>query len=482
MSSIRHAIMFSSGARYSTQLIGLVSTMIIARLLTPAEIGTFAVASAIVMLMTEFRMLGAGGYLIREPELTQGKIRSAIGLTILISWGFGIAILLLALPVSKLYELPPLATIFSILSISFFLAPYISIPTSLLARELNFKTQFKIRLIASLVGVASTTGFILLGFSYYSLAMGQTLLAITNFALLVFYRPSTMVWQPSFNNIGRVASFGIYTSFANFLRKTSVTIPDMVIGKMGSTTEVGIFSRGLGFIQFVSQTLMSGISPVALPYLARVRRQQSDIESAYTNASVLLGALVVPVLGVASLASLPAIRLFFGSQWDDAAPLASWLAIWAMLRCVHWFSNELLMANGLERILVVKEALSFGVLLPLIIVAYPYGLEWVAIAFVIAGLVEIAVSSVILSWSLNISAIKFFRKWLKNIWVTLACVIVTWSISLVIPFDTKQAWLPIVVIALVLPWVWLASLALTKHPLFEEVWSIIKRIIQSRVR
>jgi hypothetical protein len=144
-----------------------------------------------------------------------------------------------------------------------------------------------------------------------------------------------------------------------------------------------------------------------------------------------------------------------------------------MLRCVHWFSNELLIANGLERILVVKEALSFGVLLPLIIVAYPYGLEWVAIAFVIAGLVEIAVSSVILSWSLNNSAIRFFRKWLKNIWVTLACVIVTWSISLVIPFDTKQAWLPIVVIALVLPWVWLASLALTIHPLFDEVWSII---------
>src|SRR5690554_7299878 len=89
-SSIRRAVLYSSVTRYSMRFMGLFSTMIIARLLTPEEIGTFAIASAIVMVMSEFRLLGAGAYLVREQELTEEKIRSATGLTVLISWGLGL--------------------------------------------------------------------------------------------------------------------------------------------------------------------------------------------------------------------------------------------------------------------------------------------------------------------------------------------------------------------------------------------------------
>ncbi len=75
MGSVRRAILFSSVTRYSTRFISLFSAVVIARLLTPEEIGTFAIASAVVMMMSEFRLLGAGAYLIRESELTEGKVR-----------------------------------------------------------------------------------------------------------------------------------------------------------------------------------------------------------------------------------------------------------------------------------------------------------------------------------------------------------------------------------------------------------------------
>src|SRR5690606_42003822 len=89
-SSIRRAVLYSSVTRYSMRFIGLGSTMVIARLLTPGEIGTFAIASAIVMVMSEFRLLGAGAYLVREQELTEETRRSAPGLTVLISRSQGL--------------------------------------------------------------------------------------------------------------------------------------------------------------------------------------------------------------------------------------------------------------------------------------------------------------------------------------------------------------------------------------------------------
>ncbi|MDV2079732.1 lipopolysaccharide biosynthesis protein [Marinobacter xestospongiae] len=480
MSSIRQAVIYSSAARYSMKLIGLASTMLIARLLTPDEIGTFAIASAIVMIMTEFRMLGAGGYLVREEELTADKVRRALGLTVIISWGLGALILLSAIPVARFYDLEPLAGIFAILALGFFLAPYISIPTSLLSRHMEFRVQFKIRFIGSIVGFVSTIGLILAGFSYYALAWGQTLVALLNFLMLIQLKPRDMVWKPSFRGLGEVASFGVFSSATNFLRKLKVTAPDMIIGKLGTTTQVGMFSRGLGFVEFISQTLMMGVTPVALPYLSKTRREGGDVTQAYLRASVLLGALVIPVLGVASLASLPTIRLFFGLQWDAAAPIATWLAFWGMARCVHWFANDLLLAAGRERIMLVKEALVLSTLVPGIFWAYPYGLEWIGRAFLVAGIAEVLITTLLLRVLFQLHVTDLLRAWLGNGVLLLLCMAATWGIGLWVPFDQDQYWKPILVIALVLPWVWLAGLALLRHPLFDELRGLAGRLRRKR--
>lgn len=120
MSRIRKALLHSSISQYGVKLIGLVTMMVVARLLTPEELGVFAIASGIVMLLSEFKLLGAADYLIRERELSEDKIRRALGLTILISWGLGIAVMLSGPWVGRFYEIPSLNTLFiSCLSVCF---------------------------------------------------------------------------------------------------------------------------------------------------------------------------------------------------------------------------------------------------------------------------------------------------------------------------------------------------------------------------
>lgn len=468
-SSIRRAVLYSSATRYSIQFIGLASTMVIARLLSPEEIGTFAIASAIVLVMSEFRLLGAGAYLVREQELSDDKIRSATGLTVMISWGLGVLIWLGAPWVAAFYQLEPLSSIFRILSVSFFVAPFISIPTSMLMRSFQFKEVFVVRLYTALANVLFTISLILAGFSYYALAWGYTLAVLVELLVLIYYRPAGMPWGPSFQRVGTIARFGIYTSLAGFLRKGVVTVPDMIIGKLGTPLQVGLFSRGLGFIEFVSQTLIMGVKPVVLPYLSDVKRSGGDINQAYLQASVMLGGLIWPVLAVASVVSLPAIYLFFGDQWLEAAPYASLIAWWAIFRMVHWFSSDLLMARGFEKVMVIKEAVVFFAHFLAILLLFPLGLKAVAAGFAGAGAIDLVVTSWVLWRYLDLNPALMVRAWGQNALIMVLCGLAAWGCYEATLAQGFGMVIGLVVVAISLPVIWLALIFVLRHPLRTEL-------------
>src|SRR5690554_2877309 len=448
--------------------------MVIARLLSPEEIGTLAIASAIVLVMSEFRLLGAGAYLVREQELSDDKIRSATGLTVMISWGLGVLIWLGAPWVAAFYQLEPLSSIFRILSVSFFVAPFISIPMSMLMRAFQFKEVFVVRLYTALANVLFTISLILAGFSYYALAWGYTLAVLVELLVLIYYRPAGMHWGPSFQRVGTIARFGIYTSLAGFLRKGVVTVPDMIIGKLKTPLQVGLFSRGLGFIEFVSQTLIMGVKPVVLPYLSDVKRSGGDINQAYLQASVMLGGLIWPVLAVASVVSLPAIYLFFGDQWLEAAPYASLIAWWAIFRMVHWFSSDLLMARGFEKVMVIKEAVVFFAHFLAILLLFPLGLKAVAAGFAGAGAIDLVVTSWVLWRYLDLNPALMVRAWRQNAIIMVLCGLAAWGCYEGMLAQGFGMVAGLLVVASVLPPVWLGLIFVLKHPLRAELVRVIR--------
>lgn len=469
MTSIRRAIVYSSATRYSMTFLGLLSSMAIARLLTPEEIGTFAIASAIVMIMSEFRILGAGSYLIREKELTNEKISSAMGLTMLISWSMGGGIWLISQPAAAFYELAPIESIFKILSVSFFLAPMISIPTALMTRELKFKDIFIIKIIRSISNVVFTIALILMDFSFYALAWGYTMAVVIEFLAVLALCPKNMIWRPSLSNFREIAAFGIFTSMANIFTRALVILPDMIIGKLGTPVQVGMFSRGLGFIEFVSKSFLRGVQPVVLPYLAGVKRTGGDTNKAYIQASVMLGSLILPVLSVASVVSLPAIFLFFGDQWLAAAPYASLVAFWAMFRTMHWFSSDLMIARGGEKLFALKEGLACAALFVSIVTAFPFGLNAVAVAFVLTGAADFLFTTWILKRFIGLNALDYLLAWRGVAVLTALCGISAYAIKkIILMLGFTPLW-GLAAVAIILPGVWLVGLKVTGQPLWQEV-------------
>ena len=86
--STRNSLFFSFLDRYASLVITIISSMVIARLLTPAEIGVFSVTIVLVSFVTTVRDMGAGQYMVQEKELTTERIRSVWAVQLGLGWGW----------------------------------------------------------------------------------------------------------------------------------------------------------------------------------------------------------------------------------------------------------------------------------------------------------------------------------------------------------------------------------------------------------
>ena len=141
---IRAAVAASFGSRATAALITLISSMVIARLLTPTETGVYAIGFGFATLLEMLREFGITGYLVQEQHLSGDKIRAAFSVSLLIGVAAGGLLIAVSQPVASYYGQRSLADVLSVLSISFFLLPFSAPSMALLRRELRFTALYRI--------------------------------------------------------------------------------------------------------------------------------------------------------------------------------------------------------------------------------------------------------------------------------------------------------------------------------------------------
>ena len=202
MTTIRKAIMYSAFGQYSVHILNFITVIVLARIMTPAEIGVYAVAGSVSLLATELRSMGVVQYLIREKDLDQKKIRAALGLTVAVSWTLGLIIVIAAPLVADFYNEVAVKNILWILSITFVIGPFTSVPVALWQRKMNFQSQFVQKFLGGIFYSGSSIIFVLLGYSYYGLAFGAIVGLIIELIVVIYLRPAGTAWIPSFSWMG----------------------------------------------------------------------------------------------------------------------------------------------------------------------------------------------------------------------------------------------------------------------------------------
>jgi O-antigen/teichoic acid export membrane protein len=467
--NVRNAIKLSLIMQIISKLIAFISVIMVARLLTPDELGVFAIVSAFTIIFVDLRFFGTGNYLIKEREVTEGKRRAVLGVSLVISVALGVILLIVAPLLARYFNYADITPLFQIMSISFFVAPFFLVPHSMMMKEYNFKYLLIINTVSNLITLIMTVLLINLGFSYFSLAISMNITIFCNLFLTFLLVPQYMIFKPTLKESREIINFGGFNSLSIIFNRLAFVAPDIIIGKLGTAKDVAIYSRGMGFLDFLAQVLTMGFQPVALPYLSNSIHANENVNQAYLRATNLLGSICWPIMCVATISAYPLIMLLFGEQWKEAVPLVFFLGVWMLFKMIHILSPSLFMAANKYKLLFYKALTIFILTALAIVISYSDGLLAIAKAMAIVGIIDFLITTVFLKVYFNLHIKTSVKSILPNIILTALCGGLTYGISNIFDFYSNEPVISLLLIALVNIPIWIVMTKLLKLEIYIEI-------------
>lgn len=348
MSSTRQALFASFIGRYYLLGLQFVSTVVISHLLTPTEIGIYALSAAGVGFAHMLRDFGIGTYVIQEADLTADRIRAAQTVAYVTAWPLAAIVFFSAPYVAHFYNHPGIGQVFHWLSLNFILLPFGTVTNSYLNRQMKFSVTLAIGAAAATLSFVVTVTAAILGATYMSMVWGSLAGTILTVMLLRFVRPSEVPSLPGIKNVKRVLMIGFQITGAEFLTEITASMPDMILGKIQGMEVVAFLSRAVGGVNMVSRSALDGVRPVVVPMFAQINRQKGDIANAYKKTHGLTLAVLWPALLLLFLFAKPVVLLLFGQQWTATVPLVRILCIAQILYIPTCYAEDIL--KGISRV------------------------------------------------------------------------------------------------------------------------------------
>lgn len=474
MSVIRRSFALSAASKYTKFLLVFGSNVVIARLLTPEEIGVYGVAAVLAGIAQIFRDMGIGQYLIREPEINVSKLRVAFTLMSTMAWSLGAGLVFASSWVAELYAEPTLQSVLRIQAIAFFIVPFGAISLTLLKREFRFGAVYFVEVAANVAQPAVAISLALLGFGSESLAWASVASVLVTSLGAVIARRDRFAFSPSFRGAKAVLGFGGYVTVTQLLGTLNRDIPELLISKWMGMPALAFFSKAMLPSTIFSQFVMGALNPVLLPAYSK-KHHEADVEQPFLYGVACLSALVVPGLVLISLLADWVIMVMFGGQWGPAVDPMRIFAIATAVGAVTATLSPLLVAMGHPQAPMKVQLIVVPIRVALVAAAIPYGLLGVAFAWLVSGILGAMLQVYMLRRIVGIR----WRELLRAVFPALGfgCPIagaVGAAIWWVAPPITVASGLLVLAVAgtcfLALWWLVLASIA---HPLHQELMMFV---------
>ncbi len=329
---LRSGIFYTFIFRYASYAIQLITSAILARLLTPEEFGVVAIINVFVLFFLILSSFGLATAVIQKQNLSSQNIYSLFIITIIFGLGFSLIFFASSPIISYLFDNNEYNNITRLLSVSMFFHTVNSIPQAIMMKEKKFKT---IGIVTFGVGITTGIFAIILalnGFSYYSLVYKSILESFLFFSFYFKLYKIKIFKRVSFKIFSEVFSYSAFQLLYNVVDYFSKNLDILIIGKYLGASKLGLYDRAYRLLSTLNGLTLV-FSPVLHPVLSDYQKDRDLIFRVFKKITKYLFLLGLPLSVFLHFSSKEIILILYGGQWVKSIPVFEFLSmiIWIQI-------------------------------------------------------------------------------------------------------------------------------------------------------
>src|ERR1019366_8055930 len=244
--SVRRSLAWMAMSQVGLFIMQFATSLVIARLLTPYEMGVFAIAFAIVGLLATLRGLGLSGYVVRATEVNPGLLATLFTINAALALIVSVIIAGLSLLGGALLGEPGVRSLLLVMSVLPLISIFEFLPAAGIERRGEFGPIALVNLTRTLISNAVMLGFAFKGFSYMSLAYGQlagACVAVAGVNVVGWRHASVHLGIAGWRDIMR---YGLHMLAISGVNMVAYRMAELVMGRMLGLSALGLYSRASG--------------------------------------------------------------------------------------------------------------------------------------------------------------------------------------------------------------------------------------------
>ena len=367
--------------------------IVLARILTPAEFGLIGMVTVFIALSAVFIDSGFATALINKKNTTSEEESSVFWFNLLISVGVFVILLFLAPYIAIFYNEPVLKDITRVLGFVLIIQAFSTIHLTLLTKELDFKTQFKLTLTSKIVSGTIGIWAAVTGYGVWALVIQRLVQAIWNsIGLWIFLK-----WRPrftfSFFALKPLWTYGAKILFANLSNAFFDNIYSLVIGKSFSAADLGYYRRAQGYKMLPITFLTATIGKISFPLYSKVKDDPEKYVQVMRKSLVLMSFVSFPVMAALGVMAKPLIVIMITDKWLPAVPYLQWLCVAGMLYPWHLMNVQSIIGFGRSDLNLRIEVIKNGLRLVNLLIMMQFSVLHIVIGQVVVSILALFINT-----------------------------------------------------------------------------------------
>ncbi len=344
--------------------LGIISTLVLARLLTPEHFGVVALVTIALQFFELLVETGSRQYIVQKETLEDDDLHTAWSMDIVIKIGISLLVIASAPLIARWFEEPALTTALAVASLALPIRALKTPGIMRLAREINYRPIFQLTLWQKGMSFVVVITIALLHPSHWAIIIGNlvsaTILAVGSYRVDTFRPRWTLV------HVRQQWRFSQWLLLRGLVGFTRSQVDNLLVSRFFGTSQLG----GYNLVREISLLpALSAIIPMSEPLLAAIAQSRNDPQALAYRVRLslaLMASALAPITAFIMLYPELIVRVLLGSSWMEYAHLLQPFGLFFFTFCLFALLSDAVIAQGKVKVLFWFDVASTAIIVTLL--------------------------------------------------------------------------------------------------------------------